>query len=173
MRRSFLAGLGGLLALPGLARAQGAVASAPLQFMFVQMAESLTATEDTIRLIGVSPQTVFFTDRPNRIAGHLTMAAYLEEWTARAGPDNFAADPPNASLSVYEPGRTENGIAIIRISHPRLEGRDLSYRYRVIQGPVPRAGGATTLFIDWIGVGGGVGPGFHGVGRGARGVGWR
>lgn len=169
MRRSFLASLGGLLAMPSLVRAQ----TAPLQFMFVQMAESLIATEDSIRLLGVSPQTVFFTDRPNRIAGHLTMAAYLEEWTARAGPDNFAADPPNASLSVYEPGREENGISIIRISHPRLDGRDLSYRYRAIQGPVPRAGGATTLFIDWIGVGGGVGPGFHGVGRGARGVGWR
>lgn len=166
MRRSFLAGL---LAMPSLVRAQ----SAPLQFMFVQMAESLVATNDSIRLVGVSPQTVFFTDRPNRIAGHLTMAAYLEEWTARAGPDNFAADPPNASLSVYEPGREENGISIIRISHPRMEGRDLSYRYRVIEGTVPRAGGATTLFIDWIGVGGGVGPGFHGVGRGARGVGWR
>jgi hypothetical protein len=27
------------------------------------------------------------------------------------------------------------------------------------------------LFIDWIGVGGGVGPGFHGVGAGTRGVG--
>ena len=29
---------------------------------------------------------------------------------------------------------------------------------------MPKAGGATALFIDWIGVGGGVGPGFHGVG---------
>lgn len=38
---------------------------------------------------------------------------------------------------------------------------------------MPRGGGATALFIDWIGVGGGVGPGFHGVGVGYRGVGWR
>jgi hypothetical protein len=36
---------------------------------------------------------------------------------------------------------------------------------------MPKAGGATALFIDWIGVGSGVGPGFHGVGAGARGVG--
>ncbi len=35
------------------------------------------------------------------------------------------------------------------------------------------AGGAAALFIDWIGVGGGVGPGFHGVGVGRRGVGVR
>ena len=35
------------------------------------------------------------------------------------------------------------------------------------------SGGATSLFIDWFGPGGGVGPGFHGVGVGGRGVGWR
>ncbi len=169
MRRSFLAVLGGLMLAPAAARAQ----AERLQFMFVQSAEGMTATDDTLRLIGVSQQTIFFTDRPARIAGHLTMQAFLEEWTERAGPDNFGVDPPNASLSVYEPGRNDNSVSIIRISHPRVEGRDLAYRYRLIQGPVPRAGGATTIFIDWIGVGGGVGPGFHGVGRGARGVGWR
>jgi hypothetical protein len=38
---------------------------------------------------------------------------------------------------------------------------------------MPGEGGATALFIDWIGVGGGVGPGFHGVGVGRRGVGIR
>ena len=45
--------------------------------------------------------------------------------------------------------------------------------YKLIEGTVPKAGGATALFIDWIGVGGGVGVGFHGVGAGARGVGLR
>ena len=62
---------------------------------------------------------------------------------------------------------------MIEISHPVVEGKDMVYRYRLIEGKVPRTGGATALFIDWIGVGGGVGPGFHGVGVGARGVGWR
>jgi len=38
---------------------------------------------------------------------------------------------------------------------------------------MPKAGGATALFIDWIGAGGGVGVGFHGAGAGARGVGLR
>ena len=36
-----------------------------------------------------------------------------------------------------------------------------------------KTGGTTALFVDWIGVGDGVGPGFHGVGAGARGVGLR
>jgi hypothetical protein len=29
------------------------------------------------------------------------------------------------------------------------------------------------LFVDWSAVGGGVGPAFHGVGVGVRGIGWR
>ena len=58
-------------------------------------------------------------------------------------------------------------------SHPVVDGNDLVYSYKLIEGEMPKAGGATALFIDWIGVGGGVGRGFHGVGRGRRGVGWR
>ena len=54
-----------------------------------------------------------------------------------------------------------------------MDGKDLVYQYKLIDGAMPKAGGATALFIDWIGVGGGVGPGFHGVGAGARGVGLR
>jgi len=42
---------------------------------------------------------------------------------------------------------------------------------KLIRGPLPATGGATALFIDWIGPGGGVGFGFHGVGVGVRGPG--
>jgi hypothetical protein len=143
------------------------------QLMFVQTAEDMKADDKTLRLVNVGKQTVFFSDRPERIAGHIAMPAYLEEWTAAAGKDNFSNDPPNATLSVYEPGAKENALAVVEISHPVVEGNDLVYHYKLIDGPMPKSGGATALFIDWIGVGGGVGPGFHGVGRGARGVGWR
>ena len=62
---------------------------------------------------------------------------------------------------------------MVKIGHPVIDGKDLVYSYKLIEGTMPKAGGATALFIDWIGVGGGVGPGFHGVGAGARGVGLR
>jgi hypothetical protein len=142
-----------------------------IQLMFVQTAEDLKADGNTLRLVDVGQQTLYFSDRPVRIAGHLTMPAYLDEWKAGEGPDNFGSDPPNATLSVYESGRHENTLAVIKISHPVINGKDLVYNYKLIEGTMPKAGGATALFIDWIGVGGGVGPGFHGVGAGARGVG--
>lgn len=117
--------------------------------------------------------TLYFSDRPVRIAGHMAMPAYLDEWTAGAGPDNFGADPPNATLSVLEPGKPQNTLVVVEISHPVVDGNDLVYAYKLIEGEMPESGGATALFIDWIGVGGGVGPGFHGVGVGRRGIGWR
>jgi hypothetical protein len=97
----------------------------------------------------------------------------MKEWTAAAGADNFSKDPPNATLSVVEPGKDLNTLTVVEISHPVVDGKDIVYRYKLIEGKVPAAGGATALFIDWIGPGGGVGPGFHGVGVGRRGVGVR
>jgi len=144
-----------------------------VQLMFVQTAEDLKADGNTLRLVNVGQQTLYFSDRPVRIAGHLTMPAYMDEWKAGEGPDNFSSDPPNATLSVYEPGHQENTLTVVKISHPVIDGKDLVYSYKLIEGTMPKAGGATALFIDWIGAGGGVGAGFHGAGAGARGVGLR
>lgn len=101
------------------------------------------------------------------------MADYFKEWTAKAGKDNFGADPPNATLSVYEPGKPENTLVVVKLANPVVEGADLVYTYKVLNGAMPANGGPTALFIDWIGVGGGVGRGFHGVGVGFRGPGLR
>jgi hypothetical protein len=161
-----------LLLLFALSRlAVSSAADDKVQLMFVQTADSFKADETTLRLVHVSQQTLYFSDRPVRIAGHLTMPAYMDEWKAGAGPDNFADDPPNATLSVYESSQAANTLIVVEISHPVIEGNDLVYHYKLIEGTMPKSGGATALFIDWIGAGGGVGVGFHGVGAGTRGVG--
>lgn len=145
------------------------------QLMFVQISEDLKvdAAAKTFRLVKVNQQTLYFSDRPQRLAGHITMEDYLKEWTAKAGKDNFGDDPPNAVLSVYEPGQPDNTAVVVEITNPVVDGADLIYGYKVLEGEMPANGGQTALFIDWIGVGGGVGPGFHGVGVGRRGPGVR
>jgi len=142
-------------------------------FMFVQLAEDLKAdpAAKTLRLVNVNQQTVYFSDRPVRLAGHMKMADYLKEWTKAEGNDNFTADPPNATLSVFEPGQADNTLAVVELTHPVIDGADLVYTYKLLDGTMPTSGGATTLFIDAIGIGGGVGVGFHGVGVGLRGPG--
>ena len=157
----------------GSAIAQAAEKNPPVELMFVQTSEKMVSDDKTLRLVNVGKQTLYFSDRPNRVAGNLTMPAYMDEWKAGAGPDDFASDPPNATLSVYEPGNPVNALVVVEISRPVVEGNDLVYNYKLIEGKMPKSGGESALFIDRVGVGGGVGPGFHGVGVGARGVGVR
>lgn len=174
-RHAFLlAGAVTLLSI-GVWATTASTASESPQLMFVQMADDLKvdAAAKTFRLVNVNQQTLYFTDRPQRIAGHLIMADYLKEWTKQAGKDNFGDDPPNAVLSVYEPGKPDNSVVVVEITNPTVNGGDLVYSYKIIDGQMPAGGGATSLFIDWIGVGGGVGPGFHGIGVGRRGPGIR
>lgn len=158
--------------------------SAGPQLMFVQSAEDLTVDQarSSFRLVKVNQQTLYFSDRPQRLAGHLKMADYLKTW--KEGRDNFGADPPNATLSVYEPGQAEQTLVVVTITNPVVDGADLVYTYKVLDGKMPARGGATTLFIDWFGPGGGVGAGARGYGvrpgvgvggpgvGGPRGVGW-
>jgi hypothetical protein len=42
---------------------------------------------------------------------------------------------------------------VVEISHPVIDRKDLVYQYKLINGAMPKGGGATALFIDWIGVG--------------------
>jgi len=135
------------------------------QLMFVQTAEGIKVKPDanTFRLLKVNPQTLYFSDRPERIAGHLKMEDYLKEWTAKAGTDNFGANPPNAVLSVYEPGQAESTVVVVEITNPVVDGADLTYTYKIIKGKMPLTGGQAALFIDWIRYGV-VGFGYRGVG---------
>jgi hypothetical protein len=170
----FLLAAAAVLSIAACATISAAAAEAP-QLMFVQSADDfkVDAAKSTFRLVKVNQQTLYFSDRPKRIAGHLKMADYLKEWTAKAGKDNFKADPPNATLSVYEPGKADNTLVVVKLTNPVVDGADLIYSYKVLNGTMPANGGPTAVFIDWIGVGGGVGFGFHGVGVGGRGPGWR
>lgn len=145
-----------------------------VHLLFVQGAKSMQADTETLRLVGVSDQTIYFSDRPVRIAGHADTETFVEHWAT--GDDSFAINPPNATLSVYNEGQEKNQAAVLVLSDPALEGGDLVYRYELLGGTVPSSGGAVALFIDTFGPGGGVGAGFHGVGVGARGpgvTGWR
>lgn len=174
-RRLLALAAGGGLGLSLLPAAAARAEDDRPMLMFVQLA-SATVVDDgakTIRLVNLSPQTLYFSDRPDRIAGHVKLDRYLSDWTAAAGADNFAVDPPNAALSVYQPGQDDSAVSIIEITNPRADGADLLYDYQVIHSDGPVSGGETALFIDMIGVGGGVGVGFHGVGVGVRGPGVR
>lgn len=173
--------IAGVASIGGFGLTLGAAAGADSEekpkpmFMFVQVGEDLKVDTKakTFSLVGVSPHTIYFADRPERIVGHIRMEDYFKEWTSKAGADNFGKDPPNAALSIYEPGQPNNTLTIVEIRNPKIEGSNLIYSFNLLEGELPANGGPSALFIDWIGPGGGVGVGFHGVGVGRRGPGWR
>ena len=137
---------------PAAAPAAPAAPAQKVQLLFVQNSAgvSIDAEKGVLRLKNVSPSTLFFTDRPVRIAGHYhTREEFLKLWNE--GPDSFAKNPPNATLSTVEPGQADLQNVVVNIRNPRMQGNDLVYDFKLIEGTLPKAGNASVLFIDILG----------------------
>jgi len=164
----------GLAASVALAHAQDAATPAeaeasgpPIQLMFVQQASSMKFDGKTMTLEGVAPATTFFSDRPQRIVGHINQDHFVQLWGAEK--DGFKADPPNAAVSFI----TDNGQpVVIEIEDVQaVSDTSLAYTISVLEGALPETAGPTALFIDpWVAHGGGWHGGWHGGGW--RGPGW-
>jgi len=118
------------------------------ELLFVQEAESATFDGDTLTLIGARPQVLFFTDRPQRVAGYLAFDEFLAE--VSTGKDSFADDPPNATLVTLE-GDEFVDVVLELVEEPVLADGNLTFRVSVIEGLPPDAAGRSALFIDTIG----------------------
>lgn len=117
--------------------------------MFVQTAEGFVTEGDTLTLSGVTPSTLYFSDRPKRVVGHMTTADFVDLWDE--GENSFEADPPNAVLAFLQPGDDAPEDAVIVLKEPQLEDSRLAYTIDVLEGTVPAETGPVTLFIDPFG----------------------
>jgi hypothetical protein len=124
-----------------------AAAAETAEFLFVQSARHLRYANGKLTLVDVSPMTVIFSDRPQRLAGHMLTEDFVPFWSE--GEDSFEDDPPNADLSLLEGERVEN--IVLTLHEPELAGQDLSYRVDLLEGELPATGDAASLFIDIIG----------------------
>jgi len=71
-----------------------------------------------LTLTGVSPATIYFTDRPERIAGNMRTADFVPFWSK--GKDSFLKDPPNADISIVEGDKQlRQVVACCRIPNSR------------------------------------------------------
>lgn len=121
---------------------------AETELLFVQNAHSFTLAEDVLRLVGVSPSTLYFSDRPEHLVGHWETADFIANWETGGG-QSFASEPPNAALSYLSSDLAEN--TIVSLKNPRQEGADLLYDVTVMEGATTASGEAVALFIDTIG----------------------
>jgi hypothetical protein len=121
--------------------------SKEVQYMFVQNADNIKMNSEQLTLQKVSPTTIFFSDRPERIAGHMTTADFVGEWNE--GENSFADNPPNAVLSVF----SEDYISdiVLELKNPRLVGLNLVYDIILLDGEMQDSGGVCSVFIDPVG----------------------
>jgi hypothetical protein len=118
-------------------------------FLFVQSSKGMTFDKATnkLTLTGVSPATVFFTDRPERIAGNMKRTAFIPFWST--GKDSFKSNPPNADISILEGEKLTQIVAVLE--DPVLQADNLAYTVKVLQGEFPANGADVSVFIDIIG----------------------
>ncbi|HEY7633771.1 MAG TPA: hypothetical protein VH817_23935 [Thermoleophilaceae bacterium] len=118
--------------------------------MFVQTAQGIDSAGGTLTLQGVTPSTLYFSDRPQRVVGHMATADFVDLWAI--GDNSFESDPPNAVLSFLEPGDDVPEDVVVVLKEPNLDGAgDLSYSIEVLEGTLPAHSGPVTLFIDPFG----------------------
>ena len=118
--------------------------------MFVQTAEGIGSDGQTLTLRGITPSTLYFSDRPQRVVGHMSTADFVNLWAV--GDNSFETDPPNAVLAFLESDADAPDDAVVVLKEPNLDrARGLSYSIEVLEGTVPTQAGPVTLFIDPFG----------------------
>ena len=121
-------------------------ADAP-QFLYTMSAKSGTYENGTLTLKDV-PLVVYFSDRPHRISGMLSIQVFEQGW--RQGPDSFKADPPNGTLSIL--GKDKDTNVVVELMDPNVKVKEgtISFKVRILQGELPKSFEHATLFIDPI-----------------------
>jgi len=119
-----------------------------IEALFVQTSSGFESTEGRITLKGVSPSTLYFSDRPKREVGHISSQHFVDIWDD--GENSFEIDPPNAVLSFLSSEAAPED-AVVVITDPQLVGDSLSYAIDLLDGTIPAHSGPVSLFIDPMG----------------------
>lgn len=120
-----------------------------VELLFVQEAGGIHFADGRLTLTDLNPQTLFFADRPDDLAGFVTYKEYVD--LVYSGPDNFEEEPPNATLLTID-GETMIETVLELTAKPVMDGEDMVFAsVKLILGEPPAEGVRAVLFIDTIG----------------------
>ncbi len=91
-----------------------------------------TLENNKLTLTGVSANSILFADRPVRAAGHVATQQFIMQWDE--GKNNFAKDPPNATVSVLGGDGSKVSDAVVTLKSPRLDGNNLTFEVSILEG---------------------------------------
>ena len=133
-----------LTLLPGLVFAEHVIDDSKNPgYLFVLSATSGSLEGDTLTLNGV-PNVLYFSDRPARKAGHISLSEFVEMWNK--GSDSYKADPPNATLSVLKKDGAKN--VVVELMSVQQKNGAVVFKVVKLEGNVTGSFEASTLFID-------------------------
>jgi hypothetical protein len=115
-----------------------------VSWLYVVNATGGTFDGKTITMHDVPP-ALMFSDRPNRIWGHMTLSELLP--LVKEGPDNFIVNPPNAVLSTFRGGNLPTEATVI-MHDATIDGANLLFSVDVLEGSIPATFGPASLFVD-------------------------
>jgi hypothetical protein len=120
-----------------------------IEALFVQSAQGVTSGDGVMTLHGLSPSTLMFSDRPERVVGHLTTEQFVDGWGH--GENSFLEDPPNAVLSFLAEGDGTPEDVVVTLTNPQMVNEGLTYNAAILDGELPASSGLCSLFIDPVG----------------------
>ena len=133
-----------LTLLPGLVFAEHVIDdSKNTGYLYVISGTSGSLKGDTLTLNGV-PNVLYFSDRPARKAGHMSVSKFVEMWNKQS--DSFKADPPNATLSVLNKDGDIN--AVVELKSVEQKRGSVVFILAVLEGTIPGHFKAASIFID-------------------------
>lgn len=110
-------------------------------FLFVLNAKTgviaKTNEGDTLTLKGMDDKVLYFSDRPVRKAGFITMSQFTHGWVK--GQDSFQDDPPNVAMVHADLETNKDGVAqatAIELSNPVATENGWSFSLKVLQGKI-------------------------------------
>jgi hypothetical protein len=113
---------------------------------FVQNARSMECADNRLSLRGISPATLYISDGPPNLVGHITARQFVDLWTQ--GEQSFADNPPSAVLSFVGDSDRLPPDVVLLLRRPRLYLNTLAYECEAIEGSLPSSAGACSLFIE-------------------------
>ncbi|MGE3872247.1 MAG: hypothetical protein AB7F74_04735 [Parvibaculaceae bacterium] len=118
----------------------------PAPTLVVVNAEGAKLEGKKLTLTGVQKSSIIFADRPVRAAGHVLTSEFVKSWDE--GNDSFAKDPPNATVSVLGSSMDKSKDAVVELTGAKLDGDNLVFDVKVLEGDLAGASGPAALFID-------------------------
>jgi hypothetical protein len=105
-----------------------------MSLLFAVNAPTGYITENKLVLENFANGVIYFSDRPYRKTGHISMETFMRYWYTNH-PKSFAKEAPNAIITITEDYKNYNNI-VIELKNPKIEQKNLNFDIKVLDGKI-------------------------------------